>query len=349
MSIWTKCLIALAVAVLGGQAAAQTATETEGNAEVRKAAEASKVDTDMREAEKRLEEAAQRIAELSATQLARVGQFQQSWVIDSDRPMIGIAIGDDDEDDEINRGPVAGVNVIGVTPGGAADEAGIRSGDTITSVNGESLSADNVSEANRKLLDFMQGVEEGDALDVEYLRDGKAANVEVRPKAGAARFFDFNFGGGNMNAANAPNAPQAFAYRWVEKRGGHGFGDMEMVELNKNLGRYFGTESGLLVVKAPEGNAFNLQDGDVIKSIDGREPKDLMHAIRILGSYEGGETVSIEIMRDKKKQTVKVDLPVSDRHSFVAPRPPRAVAPGPAASVVIVPRTRPAPVSEERT
>jgi hypothetical protein len=85
------------------------------------------------------------------------------------------------------------------------------------------------------------------------------------------------------------------------------------------------------------------QDGDVIKSIDGREPKDLHHAVRILSSYEGGETVNFEIMRDKRKQTITIEVP-DDRRSFLVPRP--AVAP---TSVVIAPGLRVWREPDERT
>ncbi len=74
--------------------------------------------------------------------------------------------------------PVEGVQLLGVSPGGAAEEAGLRSGDVVTSINDESLTAGSSQEANAKLLDFMQGVEEGDTLEVEYLRDGKSGRNE---------------------------------------------------------------------------------------------------------------------------------------------------------------------------
>jgi S1-C subfamily serine protease len=158
--------------------------------------------------------------------------------------------------------------------------------------------------------------------------------------------FDFEFNGRNFTLPvipDAPSPPHAYGYTWINRHGGHGFGDMEMVELNKNLGRYFGTETGLLIVKAPADNAFTFQDGDVIKSIDGREPKDLHHAVRILSSYEGGETVNFEIMRDKRKQTITIEVP-DDRRSFLVPRP--AVAP---TSVVIAPGLRVWREPDERT
>ena len=34
-----------------------------------------------------------------------------------------------------------------------------------------------------------------------------------------------------------------------------------------------------------------------------------LHAMRILGSYESGEELTIEIMRDKRKVDVKLEIP----------------------------------------
>ena len=363
MSIWKKSFFALILVGVSAPLAAQTSTE-EATAEATvkataaatasataEAASARNVELEMREAEKQLEIAAQRIAELSAGALASAGDIQQ-WVTFANRPMIGITI--DSSDDS---SPVEGVAVAGISPGSAADEAGLRAGDVITAVNTESLSSENEMEANSKLLDFMQGVEEGDVLDVEFVRNGQASTVELMPKMASSTVFDFTFGGPGSAPPVAPTAPQVYSFKSFGTHRGHGFGDMEMIELNEDLGRYFGTDSGLLIVKAPEDNAFKLQDGDVIKSIDGREPKDILHAVRILGSYEEGETVNIEIMRDKKKQKVSVEIP-ANRHSFV-PRPEPSVAPTPASAaepapvptpaIMVVPKYPVVPHSEERT
>jgi S1-C subfamily serine protease len=89
-----------------------------------------------------------------------------------------------------------------------------------------------------------------------------------------------------------------------------------MVSLTKDLGRYFGTDKGLLIVRAPDDESLKLRDGDVIQRIDGREPTSVTHAMRILGSYQSGETLEIEIMRDKKRQTVSVEMP-DNRQSYV--------------------------------
>ena len=51
-------------------------------------------------------------------------------------------------------------------------------------------------------------------------------------------------------------------FRWRH----HGlFAGMELVVVTPELGRYFGTEYGLLVIRAPDDQAIDLQDGDVIR------------------------------------------------------------------------------------
>ena len=73
-----------------------------------------------------------------------------------------------------------------------------------------------------------------------------------------------------------------------------------------------------------------LEDGDVIKSIDGREPTSVGHALRILGSYQAGEAMELKILRDKRRQTLKIQMPderqglLFDNVTPLPPRPPLA-------------------------
>lgn len=160
-------------------------------------------------------------------------------------------------------------------------------------------------------------------LQIEYLRDGKTGTVEVEPRPVAAQGFAF---GGHRRGFRMPGAPGArhapgivdgpshFVLRWNS----NGWGDMELVELNAGLGKYFGTDNGLLVVNAPGSKSLQLEDGDVIQKIDGRVPTSVRHALRILGSYQSGETLQLEIMRDKKRRTLEVAVP-EDLNSGVKP------------------------------
>ena len=317
-----RIFVPLAAALLlAGQALAQSDDE-----ESLREAEATEAELDRRlmEAEERMAEAARQIAEITSERLPRMVQIERRFAF-SDKPRLGVAI-----DGERQNGPVEGVTVVGVTPGSAASEAGLRAGDIITAVNDESLSAASADVANRQLLDFMEGVEEGDVLKVEYLRDGKVGSVEVEPRVVERnRYVWQGDGDHHFTIPKMPNAPHvidkfkmAFAFPWE----GSGLGELELVELSEGLGRYFGTDSGLLVINAPESGAFELEDGDVIQSIDGREPRDVRHAMRILSSYQSGEKLKLGIMRDKKKRTLEIEIP-ADRHGAIFDGPEQEMRP----------------------
>jgi len=179
------------------------------------------VEIRMVEAERRLAEAARNVADLSMAQLPRVERLER--IIRANRgPMLGVTIGSDEESD-----PVEGVNLLGVSPGGAAEEAGLQAGDVITSINDESLTADNSQAANSKLLDFMQGIEEGDSLKVEYLRDGQSDTTEITPRP-MENFFAFDFDSREFNAPGihvAPGAPGAHTVMPAHSLANHPNGD----------------------------------------------------------------------------------------------------------------------------
>ena len=269
-------------------------------------------EADMRAAESRLAEAARRVAELSMRNLP-FGTISTLSATASGRPVLGVSIAAEE-----TGVPVEGVEILAVSPGGPADEAGLRAGDVMTSVNGETLTGDSVNEANSKLLDFLAGVEEGDELDIEYLRSGRTESVAVVPRE-MPSVFTFRNDGRTRTfrlppsapvAPGAPQPPRAEHFSRYIFMTDDGIGDMEMVSLTEGLGRYFGTDEGLLVVRAPKNaDTYKLQDGDVILNIDGREPRSVSHALRILGSYQSGETLSIRIMRDKRARTLDIEIP----------------------------------------
>jgi S1-C subfamily serine protease len=87
---------------------------------------------------------------------------------------------------------------------------------------------------------------------------------------------------------------------------------MELVELDEDLGAYFGTSEGLLVVRAPEDDDLDFRSGDVILDVDGRRPADQSHLVRIMRSYEAGETMHIGIMRNRNRETVSITVPERD-------------------------------------
>ena len=326
----TTVLIPVAAALLlAGQVAAQGTEAEEARREAEQGRAQAQLEKEeaqrqMREAERQLEEAARRIAELSQKNLPQVLEIEKSVMALMDKPRLGVTVGGNE-----GQGPVEGVNILGVSPGSAADDAGLRAGDVITAVNGESMTADDGAEANRKLLDLMEGVEEGDKLSVEYLRDGNVGKVEVEPRI--MSLHEYQIPGKSEKFAFRMPAPAGapgdrHEFRFVSPLLGSHWGDMELVELNEGLGRYFGTDTGLLVVSAPRSEALQLQAGDVIQSIDGREPTSVGHAMRILSSYQSGEELELRIMRDKRSRKLDITMP-DDRTSRLVPRPPLPIRP----------------------
>ena len=279
-----------------GEREARTAAVAAERAQVRGEERADTIELQLREAEERLAEAAAQVAELSRSRLPDM-TYVERHLRRLNRPVLGVTIGPGEAE-----GPVEGVTVRGVTPGSAAEEAGLRTGDVLTAINDEALSADTEEQANAKLLEFMAGVEAGDTLDVQYLRDGDSRTAEVEPKSGFVAAF-------RNRGWDIPMAPLAPGARVFALNLGGNWGDMEMVSLTEDLGRYFGTDEGLLVVRAPGDESLKLRDGDVIRSIDGRAPNSASHAMRILSSYAPGETLEIEIMRDRKRQTLSIEMP----------------------------------------
>jgi len=323
MKMWKVILPVAAVLLLAGQAAAQTNDdERMREMEAREMA----MEERLRAAEARMAEAAREISEITKERLPRIAEIEQRFALVS-KPRLGVTI-----ETIVEEGPVDGVTILGVTPGSAASDAGLRSGDILTSVNDESLNAESCKVANMRLLDFMKGVEEGDVLTVEYLRDGIVGSVEVEPRIVADNTFAWvSKGGPDFVMPAMPVAPEMverfkmeFGFPWA----GTGLGDLELVELNAGLGHYFGTDTGLLVVSAPQSDAFDLRDGDVIQSIDGREPKDVRHAMRILSSYQAGEKLELGIMRDKKRVKIDVEIP-ADHHGSLHVAPHIEVKPSP--------------------
>ena len=100
---------------------------------------------------------------------------------------------------------------------------------------------------------------------------------------------------------------------------GSPWGGIELVELNPDLGDYFGTREGVLVVSAPEDSTLALKGGDVIVSIGGRKPTSPMQAMRILRSYDPGESVTLDVLRKQKHVTVTWKVPEKERR-FRTPR-----------------------------
>jgi S1-C subfamily serine protease len=246
-------------------------------------------DAEMRQAREQLEAAAREVARLAADYSGPVIDFVQDLGPMGRRAVLGIGI-EDAED---------GVRVVGVTPGGGAGDAGIETGDLIVAIDGAELAGQEGRSPSRLLVAQMGNVDPGDTVTLTIRRDGSDSDIEVETQPSASRGHAFSLPGDGPRGG-----PQFFFNRPLGR-----WADMELVELTPALGAYFGTEEGVLVVRAPRDESLQLQDGDVIVEISGRTPMDTGHAMRILASFEPGEQLQLRIMREQREQTLDIEIP----------------------------------------
>ncbi len=251
-------------------------------------------------------------------------EMPQFAVFGDDRPRIGVLVQTirDEETDPI------GAMLAAVTPGGPAEEAGLEAGDIITNANGVSLAAGarRYENPGERFIDIVRELEEGDELNVTYQRDGDTRTATLSPRVMESDAFASSFGDSLLGVwePRLRFSPEVWVAPRIERfrvepsemiatiAMPHRWFNVELVTLDEDLGAYFGTTEGLLVVRAPGDADLNLRSGDVILQIDGRAPTSPSHALRILRSYEGGETVSMQIMRNKSRQTVGFTVPERD-------------------------------------
>jgi len=79
----------------------------------------------------------------------------------------------------------------------------------------------------------------------------------------------------------------------------------EMSTLSEDLGKYFFTKGGVLVLNVDTSNAFKLKDGDVIKSVNGKAVNTPKEVIKQLLKAKKQENIKLKIIRHKKNKTLK--------------------------------------------
>ena len=275
--------------------------------------------------------------------LARAGDEREiiRHVNLGDRAVIGVVLGSESDN---------GVEIIGVSPDGPAERAGLEQGDILVSIQ-DIVLADNDA-ARESVFEIMSDVDDQEELAVVVERDGVSSEytvtAEIREPRGwqsmiriaeveavaevsgdrhviierieipeideqaiAAQVaeltqhlehYEFDheefsdFGEHAMSEANA----------WFGLPRAHG---LELTSINEGLGAYFKTDRGVLVIKAREDNAYGLESGDVILSIDStavNSPSDMLRALR---DVEPGSEIDIGIKRNRRDKTLSVVVP----------------------------------------
>lgn len=236
---------------------------------------------------------------------------------------LGVSVKDFDPSAQGKSGAI----VEEVREGSAAEKAGIRKGDVIAEFDGERV------RGVRHLTRLVSETPEGRSVTAVVERDGNRLNVTVTPESGAMAFGgrDFELVVPHMRFEHLPGIEkelrrelerslpregtwsfrgrpgEAFSFR-MHERGRLG---VSIQPLEGQLAEYFGTSTGVLVnsvAKDSPAAKAGLKAGDVVTAVNGTavsEPSELIDAVRDAGE---GATLSIDIVRDRKPQSVKAEL-----------------------------------------
>ncbi len=217
----------------------------------------------------------------------------------------------------------SGLRVTRVMEDWPAEAAGIRRDDIIVRIDGHELAEPLEDEGKRRLpaggslrerrlRALLKEVPEGEAVEVTVRRDGETLNLAVVPRAwpllesvetlrdlvSRVRTIEIP----ERLSASHVFAPGSYRFHWdgTRRQGGHG---LDLLELNPELGSYFGTEEGVLVADVDDDSTLGLRPGDVIVAVDGRRVGDIAKLHRILASYEDDEEIRFRIWRDGAETT----------------------------------------------
>ncbi len=246
--------------------------------------------------------------------------------IDDDKPRLGFMANVIDD----------GWKIMSVVPESGAADAGMQKDDVVISINGQSTAKGGLGLTEFIAVDQ----KEGDINEVVVLRGGKEVKLDVTAKVidspdvimeltGDHKWFssgdkDFVFKTGEMDKMfEGLHVDVEHLGKMVEGLGEHDIrvvttGDADAYffsgskmnqwlgkkhhfsTVTENLGKYFGTTQGVLVLEVDKDNKLGLKDGDVIQAINGQDVKTPKDVIKIMSGFKSDEAFEIEIIREKE-------------------------------------------------
>ena len=377
----TLVFTALALAATGN-CVAQPAANAQAHAAARAEAQAERAQSHAKAAEARAELAelraqmqdlSRRMADLSI-ELGDAGPraYAFRYLGEADRAIIGVVLATDND----------GVRISAVTPGGPAARAGLRDGDVISAINGQPVGGANPAAALDNAREQLADLKQDQKLRIAYRRGTQRGEVALSADRRKAWTWPALMGGDDAHPlpaedfeervrADAEHAlrdrdrmrieidraheniahvdiKQARATmenaRHAMRRAMPWWG-LNLAPMNADLGRYFGTDQGALVISADEDALPGLRAGDVITGVGGETVVRPEDALRALRDQPAGKEVPIRVLRERKTLALTLKAPEFKSIFTLPPAPPVPPAPPapPAPVSALTPAAPPSP------
>lgn len=224
----------------------------------------------------------------------------------------------------------ATLRVQAVSPGSAAEAAGLREGDTLLAIDKVSFAGLSADDALAELHKTTRTLEVGNRVVVLYSRDGKATTatlVASRPPMFTRRPFDRD---GNGRPDGPPHdlligGPMAGLHDGLGPVPGgrpSPTGPMpddvplQLAALNPGLATYFKVDGGVLVLGVNDRDTdlptFGLKAGDVVQQIEGQRVETPVQLFDRL-MRASGTSVKLALVRAGTPLTITVAVPTLDK------------------------------------
>ncbi len=220
------------------------------------------------------------------------------------RGMIGVEFGDVTDD---------GIVIDDVFEGFPAQESGVEAGDVLVELDG--VTVKNFNDPISSVVALLGNKVPGSEANLTFLRDGTKMEKTIE-LVSRARLRALNWRapsldiypmptpiGGGISIGNwPPRSNNAFVISANKSIG--------IMEIEEDLGHYFGVEYGVLILTIPEVDDFisydpQLEVGDVILEIDGKSIRSASHVYKhtkdLIGEFE------VVVKRKKREKTLTVD------------------------------------------
>jgi len=229
-------------------------------------------------------------------------------------PRLGVLLG--------GPGSDASNQVIGLTPGGGAEAAGIEQGDRLVSVNDKSVAEGDP----QSVRDALEGIEAGTSVPVIVERGGQQLTFDVETTSVVRDVRVFG-----LRSAPDTGEFEREVEREIEREIvimrpdrpmppvpprhlraplfsvlGH---DSDLINNHAGLEPYFGTAEGVIVLRIDPENTFGLRDGDVVLRLDDETVDRPVDLGRLLLVRDPGDEVVIEVMRENVLTQIPATIP----------------------------------------
>lgn len=239
------------------------------------------------------------------------GDGRQVLRLDGRGSQLGVTVSDVDD------ASTPGARVDDVAKDSAAEKGGVKEGDLVVEFDGERV------RSARQLTRLVQETPDGRTVKMTVVRGKDRQTLEVTPQA--TEFAWSGNLGTELRHELERSLPELRELRRLPEMGAFNFRfdgipampmrgrlGVQVESMSDQLAEYFGAKGGGVLVssvtaESPAAKA-GVKAGDVITKVNGVAVKNAGDIVEELGDVKDDGAVSLEIIRDRKAQTLKATL-----------------------------------------